>query len=276
MTFKIWICFILCIATVIPLRAEQMSSLSDQEIFELIKDIQKGPQGNRNRAIEKLKHLQDIRAYKAIFTMAKDSSPNMSAIGIWALSLLCPVGADGVILEKLNHESAIVRSAATNALGTMGTTRYAKKLFLKLKDPDQFVRAAAIHSFSMFGKKGVPWLAKAVWMRSEVALITLDVLAHSSDKRAIEILKKAAKYGRTIIRVNAAKILAQKNNFIGIKMLCHLLKYSQDKGVRLQAANALGKDTSDFGEQTLKQVIKDKDIQIRQAVVDALEQRKNN
>lgn len=247
------------------------SAARNTEIRRLIADLRKGPQGARNRAAQRLYHLQDAEGNAAVERLAEHGDPELRAIGTWALSIVKPGGAEALVRRRLEDRSAIVRRAAVLAASSLQSAATASKLVRLLHDEDRFVRRASVRALGQLGNVGLPGLRQALRRGTpEQRLLAIRALGVVHTKRARMLLRWVGSQGTPLMRLMSARELVQQTDRSGYRVLRALLASRAPKGIRLQAIRALAADRRGRSRRALQRALKNRDADIRRAAADAL------
>jgi len=246
--------------------------LQKEEIHALLHQLRSGPEGLRNRVVQRLYHLQDERANAALVQLAAEGSPETRALGLWALGIVRPHTAAQTIRLALDDVDASVRRAAVGAAGQMRLQGAARKFRLMLRtDPDASVHDAIVKASSRLGRQGVHVLR---WVLAHgsiyMEILTIDAMDSMKVPAARRLLRATARRGPAKVRLLAALALVSRQDALGGAILRRLASVGTDKGVRLQALRSLVRCPSRSARYTLRRALKDQDADIRRAAADAL------
>ena len=247
------------------------SSVSAAKVQRLLDDLRQGPQSRRDRAAQRLYHLQHPRGNAGVVAMASNPNPHTRAVGVWALSVVRPPSAGRIVRQRLDDPNPAVRLAATQAAGTIKLARAASQLRRLLRDEDRFVQLAAVRALAALGAKGVPGLKRALSTGTpEQRLLAVRALDELPGRQSRGLLRRAAHRGPIQVRLLAAQALDRRGDRAGTSVLGRLALHAADKGIRLQAIAMLAQSEQSTRHQPLRRLLRDKDPQIRRAAADAL------
>jgi len=226
-------------------------------------------EGVRLAAAVALGKLGDPAAFE--FLIAALASED-SALRVTAAAALAEMGerAAGLLRQALQHENALVRWGAAQALGEIGDKKAVAPLLQRLKDPESAVRAAAILSLGRLGQaEAVEPLLKqlgdasamvrwsAAWALEEIGAASVTYLLEHLEPASLDPTQ-AALLGRV------ADIRARPLLLAGLQ--------SPQGGVREQAAWALGQVDDGRSVVALIQALRHDDPATRREAALALSQ----
>ena len=251
--------------------ARARPSVTSAHVQGLLEDLRQGPQSRRDRAAQRLYHLQHPRGNAGVIALASDPNPLTRAVGVWALSVVRPPSADRVVLQRLHDPHPAVCRAATQAAGVLKLSRAARKLRALLRHEDRFVQLAAVRALAALGTKGIPGLKSALLAGTlEQRLLAVRALDELPGRQSRTLLRRAARSGPIQVRLSSAQALDRRGDPAGTHVLGRLALRAADKGIRLQAINMLADSEQSTRRQLLRRLLKDKDPQIRRAAADGL------
>lgn len=239
------------------------------EIDRLVEALRSGSMGARNRAAQRLYHLQDRRGNAAVLDLAAHRDPRLRATGVWALTVVRPPGAKRILLLRARDDVIFVRRAAVLGLGLLKPTGAAKLLRSVLRDRDAGVQQAAVRALGRLGD--LVGLRKALAHPSlELQLLALHSLREQGSKGARRILWRATGRGKPRVRAFAAQQLVLLSDPRGARVLAALLGRSSNTGLRLQIVRYLADEDSEVGRRALDQLLRQSDQRLRSAAAEAL------
>lgn len=263
--------FVIAIACSAGAAALAKSSVSATTVQRLLDDLRQGPQSRRDRAAQRLYHLQHPRGNAGVVALASSPDPHTRSVGVWALSVVRPPSAGRVVRQRLDDPNPAVRLAATQAAGILVLTRATAKLQRLLQDEDRFVQLAAVRALAALGAKGIPGLKRALSTGTpEQRLLAVRALDGVPGDQSRAVLRRAARRGPIQVRLLAAQTLDRRGDRTGVGVLGQLALHAADKGIRLQAIATLGQSEQSSRRQPLRRLLRDKDPQIRRAAADGL------
>jgi HEAT repeat protein len=243
---------------------------------QLLHQALAGPRGVRNRAVQRLYHLQDRQANATLLRLARAAPLSKRLAALWALAIIRPKGAQEVLLFGLKARSWGVRAEAARGLGLLRSRRALRALFKRTRDKQPAVRRAAIMALSRLGRRALPSLFSVAKRNTDDALRAVAAIGLVGGKKATSLLWRlqATRY-REELRLLAARQLLKRLDPRGPRALIALLLKGKRVGIRLQAAELLGKDdSSSLGERALRQAMTSRNASVRNAAADALAERK--
>lgn len=248
----------------------------DAEVLALVGTIRTGSAGERNRAVERLRHLQSPTARRLLCEMLNDRSADSRANSAWALGIVHDAETTRPLMGALSDPSAPVRIAAAQALGELRSAVSAEALGKTLDDPERHVRLAAVRALARVADaRAIPPLVRA--LRSpdvEVRLPAATSLGARLERRARGALRDRLKVDQSsAVRFVIARALATEHDRAGITYLCRALGSDPDRAVRRQAATVLGNVRGTDSRDALRRALGDEDPEVRALARAALERR---
>ncbi|MCA9671723.1 MAG: hypothetical protein KC503_39260, partial [Myxococcales bacterium] len=200
--------------------------LSEIEVKALIAAVRDGPQGARDRAVQRIFHLRDRRADRALLALAADARPDLAIHGLWALSIARPRGSRALLITRARRgSSAALRAQALRSLGLIVARRTprapAKPLRLSVRerraflhgvvDASPLVRRVTFRALARLGAAGLFGLRRALSHRSrDVRLLALSALGGIRGAGARTLLAAQLRRGEAQLRLEAARQLRRR------------------------------------------------------------------
>lgn len=241
----------------------------------LLAEVFYGSHGQRNRAVQRLYHLQDPAANRVLLKQAAAGRQRARLSAMWALVILRPAGTQKVLRAALTHKNWHVRAEAARGLGVLRSKAALRGLVRLTRDRRPGVRFAAIAALARLGNPALPVLSRLALQKGDDALRAVAAIGATSGGRAARALwaLQIHKQVREQVRLLAAEQLVRRLDPRGPLALTRLLG-AKTAAVRLEAARLLGRDdASEMGRRALEKALKGKDLALRQAAADALAER---
>lgn len=228
----------LCLISVIiqPLPAIAKLVPGAGEVQRLLKDLRSGSVGQRDRATQRLYHVQDPSANAAVMEMASEPTDGIRVVAFHAISVIRPAGGEAIVLKGLHDAASSVRAAAALAAGALHLKKAVKRLARMAKEKNTQVRGAAIVALSRVGAAGIRYLVRLLSAgKIDQRLLAAAALADSRHPRASAILRHAAQSGPPSLRL----LIAKKLQMTDARWACNALRKLSTThfglGTRLQA-----------------------------------------
>jgi HEAT repeat protein len=250
---------------------------TEAEVIALVGTIRMGSAGDRNRAVERLRHLQSPTARRLLCDMLTERSVDARANSAWALGILRDSETVRPLVGALADGAPAVRLAAAQALGELRSAVAAEALGRTLDDPERHVRLAAVRALvRVADARAIAPLLKA--LRSpdvEVRLAAASSLGARPERRGSAALRERLKVDpSSAVRFVIARGLATEGDRAGIRYLCKALGSDADRAVRRQAATVLGGVRGADSREALRRALGDEDAEVRALARAALERRR--
>jgi HEAT repeat protein len=249
----------------------------DRDVHGLVATIRAGSAGERNRAVERLRHLQSPVARRLLAEMLADRSPDARGNAAWALGIVGDRGTVRPLMGALDDPVPPVRLAAAQALGELRSPLGAYSLGRALDDPERYVRLAAVRALARIADvRATPPLVKALRAADvEVRLTAATALTGRADRRVRAALRDRLKAdSSSAVRFVIARGLAEQGERAGVTYLCRALGTDLDRAVRRQAATVLGGARGTDSREALRRALTDEDPEVQALARAALERRK--
>lgn len=185
--------------------------------------------------------------------------------------------AEDLLLPKLNHAKAAVRSAAAEILGEIRSTKAIHALIHRLHDSSSIVRTQAAIALGKIGdKKAVQELIKCLFDKNEfVRQGAAEALGNIGDRRAVHFLKDRLNDTDENIRKAVVRALGMLGDENVVNEVVHSLK-DKSSSVRTQAVLALAAIGNTKAVNALIKGLNNKNKDIRLLVVRAFSEVKNS
>jgi len=229
------------------------SAPPSDEIPGLLAALREGPEGRRNRAAQRLYHLQDPRGNSAVIALAGANEPALKAIGLRALAIVKPPGATRLVRSALHSGKLPVLLAAIDAAGMLALADTARRLRQLLRHANPICRSSALRALGRLGRAGLSGVRQA--LRSpdlEQRLAAVTILGSINGKGARSLLRRTARRAGPRESLVAARALLAHNDIYGYRTVSRLLRQS-DKEIRLQAISLLVEHRQDPAARRLLQ-----------------------
>jgi eukaryotic-like serine/threonine-protein kinase len=180
------------------------------------------------------------------------------------------------LLPRIDGKDPVARMHLLEILSRFPTPEVEKALLGQLKDPNKFIRQAALVALSkMKSLSSVEPVAKALTDADlEVQNRAIEVLIHARHadtvKHLVPVLQDESEYARR----SAVEVLNEVCDAGSVKYLLEAIK-DADWWVRSRAADALGKIGGPRVVDAVLQLVKDKDEEIRRTAIEILNQTKD-
>lgn len=249
----------------------------EREAHGLVATIRSGSAGERNRAVERLRHLQSPVARRLLGDLLADRNPDARVNAAWALGILGDRSSVRPLVGALDDPSPPVRLAAAQALGELRSAGAADALGRALDDPERHVRLAAARALARIAdaRSTAPLLKALRAADVEVRLPAAAALASRADRRARTALRERLKAeASSAVRFVIARGLAEQGERAGVTYLCRALSADPDRAVRRQAATVLGGARGAESRAALRRALQDEDAEVQTLARAALARRK--
>jgi eukaryotic-like serine/threonine-protein kinase len=180
------------------------------------------------------------------------------------------------LLARIEGKDPVARLHIINVLARFNTPQVQKAIQGQLKDPNKFVRSAALSALAKMD--GPVDLATLCGMlrdpEIEVQNKAVDVVVKANDPETVKYLVEVLKDENEYARRAAVEVLNVIGNSKSVKYLLEVIADS-DWWVRTRAADALGKIGGPKVVEAVLELIKDDNQDIRRAAIEILNQTKD-
>ena len=233
----------------------------------------------RRSAATALGQIKDTRAVEPLIAALKDRETRFDTVEVvTALAKIGDMRAVIPLLDTLEDENDPKRQAAISALGNLGTP-VIEPLINAFKDPRERVRSGVAWTLGQFNDARVvePLINALKDERWEVRMSAAAVLSKVGDVRAIDHLIFTLNDAHEYVRGRSANALGEitsqmEDAMLRTRVVELLIVALKDTyfGVRLSAAEAIGKIGDIQATEPLEALLNDESRSVRDAATKAL------
>ncbi|MBI4650112.1 HEAT repeat domain-containing protein, partial [Candidatus Desantisbacteria bacterium] len=280
--------------------AQALGSIKDNSAVEpLIKALKYNDPEVTTAIVKSLGNLKDKRSFNPLIALLKNNKTKRM-IRLVIVDALCDIndkGSSPVLIEILNDADDVLRVAASGALWKLEHNDKAlNQLFSALKSKDENTKRVAAQTLAQLkDNKFVPFLIDELNDKeSSIKENAAWILGKIKDKRAVDPLIAALNDKDTNVEMYAAEALGEIGDIKAIEPLHRVFRFSAlskikdpealniltailkddlyGSNIRCEIADALGKAKEIQAIPALIETFKDKDADLRNYIVIALDE----
>jgi HEAT repeat protein len=241
-------------------------SRAEDPLIQTLADGNAQVREEAGRAIRAIKGHQAAEIFKQLLS---DSNSSMRRGAAGALGDSQDEGAFEPLVQAMHDESAMVRSEAAKSLGKLNNTSAIGPLMQALIDDEKGVRSEAASALAKIGEPAVEPLIGA--LQDNDSSEAARALGEIGDVKAIDPLIQAFKSNNSDTRQEVVLALVRLNGTSAVLPFIQILRDPKEKrGLRMDAAMALGELGDAKARTALLEAMSDSDTQIQLSAAKSL------